>query len=380
MWWLAAIRCMAALLLALTLTHASAQVQRWDERRWAKNHLRYAGYRVPRPTSNEPDTCLEPQPCRRVANLPQSADAFLAEHMLPRLPVVIAAGNSSGSASTGAGEESMAPPAMTSTAGWGLGALDSILKWSTFRWTADYLRAMAGDLEVFVEQKDARKPGDFGAGAGQWTSFSRFITEWYDSDDPTTHSYMNVQALDAPRMLAGPLARLTSDFAIPTWFLAHKLYSMNMWIGRADPTSGATSRLHHDYHDNLYCQVQGRKTFVLYGPDDTTNLYPVGKLEHLSEPGIIYYQPQEAGGWGRHFSQMPTARWERLTAEQQSQFPRAKAARRMECEVRAGEMLYLPAGWWHEVTSYGQNIAVNFWADPPSEQQVLKAMAGNSPG
>ena len=25
----------------------------------------------------------------------------------------------------------------------------------------------------------------------------------------------------------------------------------------------------------------------------------------------------------------------------------------MVCEVQAGEMLYLPAGWWHEVTSYG---------------------------
>lgn len=44
------------------------------------------------------------------------------------------------------------------------------------------------------------------------------------------------------------------------------------------------------------------------------------------------------------------------------------------CELRAGEMLYLPASWLHEVTSYsdaddqsGQSghLALNYWVYPP---------------
>ena len=34
--------------------------------------------------------------------------------------------------------------------------------------------------------------------------------------------------------------------------------------------------------------------------------------------------------------------------------------------LAAGQMLYLPAGWFHEVTSYGQqHIALSYWMHPP---------------
>lgn len=58
------------------------------------------------------------------------------------------------------------------------------------------------------------------------------------------------------------------------------------------------------------------------------------------------------------------------------QFPRfAEVADTMiECTLRAGEMLYLPAGWFHEVSSFGtstessvqpQHMALNYWFHPP---------------
>ncbi len=31
--------------------------------------------------------------------------------------------------------------------------------------------------------------------------------------------------------------------------------------------------------------------------------------------------------------------------------------------VRAGETLYLPAGWWHYVRQEGFTVAVNYWYD-----------------
>ena len=58
------------------------------------------------------------------------------------------------------------------------------------------------------------------------------------------------------------------------------------------------------------------------------------------------------------------------------QFPRfaAVADTMIECTLRAGEMLYLPAGWFHEVSSFGastessaqpQHMALNYWFHPP---------------
>mmetsp|Transcript_33038 Transcript_33038/g.52997 ORF Transcript_33038/g.52997 Transcript_33038/m.52997 type:complete len:108 (-) Transcript_33038:709-1032(-) len=30
-------------------------------------------------------------------------------------------------------------------------------------------------------------------------------------------------------------------------------------------------------------------------------------------------------------------------------------------ELKAGEMLYLPAGWWHHIENLGPTVMVNFW-------------------
>jgi ribosomal protein L16 Arg81 hydroxylase len=33
--------------------------------------------------------------------------------------------------------------------------------------------------------------------------------------------------------------------------------------------------------------------------------------------------------------------------------------------LEAGELLYLPPGWWHHVRSLGVTISVNTWWAPP---------------
>ena len=56
-----------------------------------------------------------------------------------------------------------------------------------------------------------------------------------------------------------------------------------------------------------------------------------------------------------------------------SAFPGFATAVKLSCEVRAGQMLYLPAGWFHEVTSYSDardssaHMALNFWFHPPTK-------------
>ena len=47
-------------------------------------------------------------------------------------------------------------------------------------------------------------------------------------------------------------------------------------------------------------------------------------------------------------------------------FPKFSAAGRLQCSLRPGDVLFMPAFWWHEVQSQpdpveGRNMAVNFW-------------------
>ncbi len=47
-------------------------------------------------------------------------------------------------------------------------------------------------------------------------------------------------------------------------------------------------------------------------------------------------------------------------------FPNFSKARRLKCTIRPGDILFMPAFWWHEVQSVPdskehRNLAVNFW-------------------
>ena len=41
--------------------------------------------------------------------------------------------------------------------------------------------------------------------------------------------------------------------------------------------------------------------------------------------------------------------------------PRLAGVPRWECELRAGEALYIPRRWWHEVTATSASLSVSFW-------------------
>ena len=65
--------------------------------------------------------------------------------------------------------------------------------------------------------------------------------------------------------------------------------NVNMWFGAATSEAGASSGLHHDWHDNLYCLLRGRKRFQLYSPADAARMYSVGTLARVHANGRINY-------------------------------------------------------------------------------------------
>ena len=106
---------------------------------------------------------------------------------------------------------------------------------------------------------------------------------------------------------------------------------VNAWIG----PEGTVSPLHYDRYHNLFCQVKGVKRVVLFSPEDS--LYP-----HSSH--LLY-----------NTSQID------LESVDYVQFPQFRGCVGWVCDVKPGQVLYIPPKWWHFVRALDVSFSVSFW-------------------
>lgn len=201
------------------------------------------------------------------------------------------------------------------------------------------------------------------------------------------------------------------------------LQSCNLWMGRSK--DGSSSGLHHDYHDNIYCLLRGRKQIRLYSPDQAENLATNGVIDRVYFNGRICYagfmevcadgRPIDADGTnsieenddgviiGKGFDYVSSDEgdWDFDKAESdnfdnesenfgedlcdtqshhesdtqpipsfsridlslpmstlENDFPQMKLLNQHIVNLCSGQLLYLPAGWFHEVTSYSESVSI----------------------
>ena len=104
----------------------------------------------------------------------------------------------------------------------------------------------------------------------------------------------------------------------------------NLWLASA----GTTAATHFDLSHNLFFQAAGTKKFVLAPPS-----------AH------------------RHLRLHPSWHGSHLAAQSR---PGSHALARLgavEATLAAGDVLYLPPGWFHSVTSLTQSVGLNLWTD-----------------
>lgn len=236
------------------------------------------------------------------------------------------------------------------------------IDWRTHRWNAEYLIDKVGPRNVIVQ---LRRGGIFGAGyspeAFQRMRFDQFVRSVMDDKAERDDLYLNLQDMD--KLMTPPLLQLMGDFGLPVYFRDLPVQWINLWMGRTRQVT--KSQLHHDFHDNLYCVVEGSKTFTVFPPEDARHLYPAGQVTSIEPNGVIHYQ-QDASIKNKHFSQVDTE------LVDTRRFPAFQNASPQRVEVQAGDLFYMPAGWFHEVQSRGRHIAINFWSDPPPNHMVKR--------
>jgi hypothetical protein len=118
----------------------------------------------------------------------------------------------------------------------------------------------------------------------------------------------------------------------PAYF--SKMGPPRFWLGPA----GTVTPLHCDYDDNIFAQIWGSKRIFLSPPHHDEFLY-------ANEANAILF--------GSPFDP---------EAPDFDKFPLARQASMIECIVEPGEMLYVPAGWYHQVRALTFSLSANRWA------------------
>ncbi|KAJ4727409.1 2-oxoglutarate (2OG) and Fe(II)-dependent oxygenase superfamily protein [Melia azedarach] len=132
------------------------------------------------------------------------------------------------------------------------------------------------------------------------------------------------------------LENLKEDIETPAFLEAKVLASINLWMNNAQSKSST----HYDPHHNLLCIVAGCKQVVLWPPSASPMLYPMPIYGEASNHSSIALENPEF-----------------------SIYPRAEHYREYSQKVilLAGDALFIPEGWFHQIDSDDLTIAVNFW-------------------
>lgn len=231
-------------------------------------------------------------------------------------------------------------------ANWPVVLAGAIADWPAVRlWTPDYLKRKVGARPVEVQARrnaDAdyeRRMADHRA-VMSFDAFIDQVTESVAANDTYLTAYNSAANREAFGLLVPDLGFLDAFLTRE----ADEPHGMP-WIGGA----GSFTPLHHDLTNNLLLQVRGRKTVLMAAPGETPRLYNdhhvYSRVRDLTEPGIV-----------ERFPKLDGLRVHRLTLE-------------------PGDALFIPLGWWHQVTAQDFSVSVthtnfhwpnDFYADYPA--------------
>lgn len=139
--------------------------------------------------------------------------------------------------------------------------------------------------------------------------------------------------------------------------------AVNLWLGNEQ----AVSSMHKDHYENLFYVLSGEKVFTLCPPADAPFLY-----EQNCSSGCFQYSVTEGWTISSDVHQDGTTLkipWisadvvEKEKSEVLDEFPLLTYTHPLEVHIRAGDLLYLPALWFHRVTQSCETVGINYWYD-----------------
>lgn len=227
-------------------------------------------------------------------------------------------------------------------------------------WTLDYLCEQLGDRQFLLRsygqtryKQDKRQWANIGSGVeAQVLPFKEYAELLRNRQAHARDLYLAKCSIKNT-----PLSRTLAFNSIAAQLgLTQPFSDLNLWLG----PGGHVECLHYDATDGTLVQLHGAKKVMLFPPSQLSNLYPFPLAIHFCH-GL------KLRSW---FSQVYPE-----TPDLKS-FPKFAQAltHKHEVTLQQGELLYIPAGWWHEVTALGEEMvcSVNqFWQVSPRKRALV---------
>ncbi|MDE1462000.1 cupin-like domain-containing protein [Spartinivicinus poritis] len=204
--------------------------------------------------------------------------------------------------------------------------------WPAMQWNSnEYLLKIAGDQRVKVDVFPLSKQGKIllESGSEEVMSIKDFTMKFFQED---CYHYISDQNLPPP------LYQDLNEHCVSSVFPVER--RRTFWWGK----NGQKSFLHYDDNENFMCQFDGEKAFLLFDITDFDYLYPKDETEYRSLADLEQHDS--------------------------NQFPLLAKATPYVARISPGDVLYVPCYWWHQVKSFGRNIAVSYIINESMEQRV----------
>lgn len=144
-------------------------------------------------------------------------------------------------------------------------------------------------------------------------------------------------------------------------FEAAEPEAVNLWIG----DQRSVSSVHKDHYENFYAVISGEKTFTLLPPTD------IAFMPESTFPTMRYHALNSESPWEKLILTQEgcpasSLSWIPLDPDDPDvklKYPMFSLAHPIRCKLQPGDVLYIPAMWYHRVSQTKLTVSVNFWYD-----------------
>lgn len=188
-------------------------------------------------------------------------------------------------------------------------------------WTDEYLLKHWANKKVEVELNKTETRG----GRATSMTLEQFMNEMYR--DSRKHELYAIVSFDEDQ-------RVKSDVVMPSPTNCKEIspQSLTLWLS----SGGTTSVLHQDDAENFLMLLDGHKKVMLVHQDESERMYaPIAEAVGTSP---VHQESVDLVNFPR-FGNIP---W-------------------LKGELGPGDALYIPHTYWHQVNSFGRNVALNMW-------------------
>jgi jumonji domain-containing protein 7 len=225
---------------------------------------------------------------------------------------------------------------------------------------ADAVVPLPNGGSIFCKPHEVQEPFE--------SALSQILTQELSPSPDSATRYIQSQNDNLRSEYTGLFADIPPSIPWADTALSQAPDAINFWLGN----SHSTSVLHKDHYENIFAQIRGAKEFILLPPIESPC---VNERSVLSAT----YQPRDAALPSADLRKddlricvdepeayIPLPTWDPdRPGENATEY--SGYARPIRVTVNEGDMLYLPALWYHKVRQIageeGVCCSVNYWYD-----------------